>query len=368
MLVDHEWELPYLAYDRETQILGIAGDTMKLLVGIVNYRITELAIDCLKSVAAEIESVPGMRVAVCENGTGSDAERRLRQAIDENGWGSWVELTAVYPNLGYTGGSNVIIRKAMEAPDPPEYFLLLNADTLVQPGAFKTLVDFMDAHPAAGVAASRLEWPDGSPQGSPFRFQGIASELDRGLRLGVVSKLLSRWCGPIPAPDTPCRVDWAAGASMIIRRRVVEDIGPLDEGLYTYFDDMDYCLNALRAGWETWFVPQSRVFHLEGASTGIAEGASAGMVARTAKRRPEYWFQARRRYFLKNHGPFYAALVDAAFLFGFSLFRLRRRLQRKPDTDPAHMLADSFRNSVFRTGFELRAVENPALRSKSSPG
>jgi len=42
----------------------------------------------------------------------------------------------------------------------------------------------MDAYPKVGVAGSRLEWPDGSPQGSPFRFQGIATELDRGLQLG----------------------------------------------------------------------------------------------------------------------------------------------------------------------------------------
>ena len=140
---------------------------------------------------------------------------------------------------------------------------------------------------------------------------------------------------------------------MIIRREVVEAIGPLDEGLYTYFDDIDYCLNAKRAGWRTWFVPESGVVHLEGASTGIQ--------ARVAKRRPEYWFQARRRFFLKNHGALYTALVDAAFLVGFALWRVRRRIQRKPDTDPPHMLLDSWRNSVFLTGFKLRDVKNPAL-------
>jgi len=327
---------------------------MKLLVIILNYRVTNLAIDCLKSLAPEIPSVPGMRVAVCEHGTGGDAEQRLREAIAGNGWEAWAELTAIYPNLGFTGGNNVIIRKSMESSAPPEYVLLLNADTLVRPGAFKALVDFMDRHPRAGVAGSRLEWPDGSPQSSPFRFHGIATELDRGLRLGIVSRLLSRWSACPPTPVEACSVDWVSGASMIIRRRVVEAIGPLDEGLYTYFDDMDYCLNARRAGWQTWYVPDSKVVHLEGASTGI--------VANSPKRRPQYWFQARRRFFLKNHGALYTALADAAFLFGFALWRLRRRIQTKPDTDPPHMLADSLRNSVFVTGFRLRNVENPALR------
>jgi hypothetical protein len=328
--------------------------TMKLLVVILNYHVTDLTIECLRSVAPEISSVPGMKVAVCENGSGGDAEARLRDAIAAGGWDSWAELTAVHPNRGFTGGNNIVIRQWMASADPPEYVLLLNADTLVRPGAFRALVDFMDTHPDVGVAGSRLEWPDGSQQSSPFRFHGIVSELDRGLRLGVVSKLVSRWLPCLPAPNDASQVDWVSGASMLIRKTVIDRIGPLDEGLYTYFDDIDYCLNAKRAGWQTWYVPQSRIIHLEGASTGI--------VANSPKRRPAYWFQARRRFFLKNYGALYTLLADAAFLCGFALWRLRRRVQGKPDTDPPHMLADALRHSVFVTGFRLRNVENPALR------
>ncbi len=208
-----------------------APHTMKLLVVILNYRVTDLTIDCLRSLAPEIPSVPGMKVAVCENGTGGDAEARLREAIEANGWAAWTELTAIHPNRGFTGGNNVIIRKWMACTDPPEYFLLLNADTLVKPGAFKALVDFMDAHPRVGVAGSRLECPDGSHQSSPFHFHGIATELDRGLRLGVLSRLLSHGGVYDPPPPDACKVDWVSGASMIIRRQVIEAIGPLDEGL-----------------------------------------------------------------------------------------------------------------------------------------
>lgn len=327
---------------------------MKLLVIILNYRVTDLTLDCLKSIVPEIPSVPGMKVAICENGTGGDAEQRLREAIASNGWGDWAELTAISPNRGFTGGNNFIIRKALASADPPEYFLLLNADTLVHRSAFEALVRFMDTHPQVGIGGSRVEWPDGTPQGSPFRFQGIATEFDRGFKLGIVSRLLSRWGVCIPTPADACRVDWVTGASMIIRRAVVDDIGPLDEGLYTYFDDNDYCLNAQRAGWETWYVPESRVIHLEGASTGVTN--------RQPKRRPDYWYQARRRFFLKNYGALYTALADAAFLTGFALWRLRRWIQRKPDADPPHMLFDQLRHSVFMAGFKVREVENPALR------
>ena len=106
---------------------------------------------------------------------------------------------------------------------------------------------------------------------------------------------------------------------MILRRSMLDQIGLLDEGLYTYFDDIDICLRARRAGWETWYVPESKIIHLEGASTGVAN--------RLVNRRPAYWFEARRRYFLKNYGELYTAMVDAAFLLGHAIWRLRRRIQ-----------------------------------------
>ena len=147
---------------------------------------------------------------------------------------------------------------------------------------------------------------------------------------------------------------------MIIRRSVLEEIGLLDEGLYTYFDDVDICLRAKRAGWETWFVVGSEVIHLGGASTGVT--------AKTAKRRPDYWFEARRRFFLKSYGKAYTALADAAFIIGYALWRLRRRIQRKVDNDPPRQLFDAIRHSVFCTGFRLTNVQNPALKSSTASG
>jgi GT2 family glycosyltransferase len=331
---------------------------MKLLVVVLCYRVPDLTIDCLRSLDGEIDRVPGSRVGVCENGTGGDAADRLRRAIDENGWDSWADLTVVEVNRGFCGGNNLVIRAAFESADPPEYVLLLNADTVVQEHALDALVDFMDAHPRAGIAGSQLLSPDGVVQASPFRYMGIASELDRGLQLGLATKLLSR---PIEVdPSRPSRAEWVSGASQILRASMLRQIGLLDEGLYTYFDDIDICLRAERAGWEVWFVPESKVVHLEGASTGVQERAP-----QHAKRRPAYWFQARRRFFLKNYGKLYTALVDAAFLGGFAAWRLRCTLQRKPDWGPKSFLADSFRHSVFRTGFELREVENPAMAAPS---
>ncbi len=332
---------------------------MKLLVVILNYRVTELTIDCLRSLEGRIARVPGARVVVCENGSGGDAADRLQAEIDGKGWGGWCSLSAVYPNRGFTGGNNVVIRAALASADPPEYVLLLNSDTLVHDRALEALVEFMDAHPQVGIAGSQLINPDGSVQASPFRFHGIANQFDAAIRFVLVHRLLARWWVVAETPSRASACDWVSGASMILRRAMLEEIGLLDEGLYTYYDDVDLCWRARRAGWETWYVPESRITHLEGAATGI--------VRRVVKRRPAYWFQARRRFFLRNHGALYTALVDLAFLTGFALWRVRRRLQRKPDTDPPHFLADSLRHSVFLTGFRITEVENPALAEEAAP-
>ena len=327
---------------------------MKLLVVIVSYRVANLTIDCLHSVAAEIGSVPGTQVAVCENGTGDDSAQRIQKAIDDNGWGSWCGLTAISPNLGFTGGNNCILRPAMKWADPPQYALLLNADTVVRPNAFKTLVDFMDEHPNVGIAGSRLEDPDGTPQRSAFQFQSPWSEFEGSLKLGLVSRLFRRWIVAPPVMDQTFETDWVSGASMIIRREVFRDIGLLDEGYYTYFDDIDFCFNARRAGWPTWYVPASRVVHLVGQTTGIS--------SKRSNRQPSYLFEARRRYYLKNHGPLYAAMADAGLIFGTSLWRLRVLLG-KADSTPPCFLRDAIKHSVFLTGFRLRDVQNPALAS-----
>jgi N-acetylglucosaminyl-diphospho-decaprenol L-rhamnosyltransferase len=142
----------------------------------------------------------------------------------------------------------------------------------------------------------------------------------------------------------------------VLRRNMLGEVGLLDEGLFTYYEDVDLCLRARRAGWETWFVPESRVVHLEGGSSGIKSGSQY--------RRPAYWFEARRRFLLKNYGPVRAALADAAFLGGFAAWRLRRRIQRKPDLDPPGMLSDSFRHSVFHAGFAVREVRRPSAAPK----
>ena len=327
---------------------------MKLLVVISSYRVADLTIDCLRSMVGEIASVPGTHVAVCENGTGDDSAERIQKAITDNGWSSWCTLLAVGTNLGFTGGNNVILGPALRSQDPPQYALLLNADTRIQPNAFKALVDFMDEHPLVGIGGSRSERPDATPQRSAFRFPTPLGDFEASIKLGLVSWLLRRWVIAPPVSDRACETDWVAGASMIIRKEVFRDIGLLDEGYFTWFEDVDFCFNAKKAGWQVWYVPASRVIHLGGQTTGIT--------VKRPKRLPPYAFEARRRFFLKNYGPLRALLVDIGHIMGLVLWRVRV-MCGKPDVLAPYFLRDTIRHSVFLTGFKLKDVQNPALTS-----
>jgi GT2 family glycosyltransferase len=206
-------------------------------------------------------------------------------------------------------------------------------------------VAYLDAHPSVGIAGSRLEERDGTPQRSAFRFPTVASEFEGGLRLGLLTSVLSRFVVAPPVVNENVATDWVCGASMMVRRQVFDAVGFLDDGYFMYFEELDFCLRARHAGWSCAYVPASRVVHLVGQASGIGQKTPG-----IPKRLPTYWFDSRRRYFVKNHGVLYAALADLAFVTGFGAWRVRRVIQGKPDEDPQGLLGDFVRNSVVLKG------------------
>lgn len=317
----------------------------RVLIVVLNYRTPELCLDCLEALVPQLDELPGTRVVVTDNDSQDGSAERLAGALRERGWTSRVELMPLPRNGGYAYGNNAAIRAALAGPEPPDFVHLLNPDTVPRPGAVRELLDFFARHPEVGIAGSRLEYEDGTQHDSRFRFPSILTELDTGFRLGLLTRLVARHTLPPPLGTEEHPIDWVAGASMMVRREVFEAIGLLDEGYFLYFEETDFCLRAQRAGWPCWYAPRSRVAHLVGKSSGVTDLRSA------PKRRPRYWFESRRRYFVKNHGRAYTLLADLAWAIGFATYRLRARLQRKPDTSPPHLWTDFVRfNFLERPG------------------
>src|SRR4051812_9723721 len=153
--------------------------TVKIII--VNYRTPGLVIDSLRSLAPEVRGQDGCGVVVVDGGSGDGSVEHFREAVQREGWGSWVEILPLAENSGFAAGNNAALRQLLAGPDVPDYVWLLNPDTVVRPGALRALLNFLEAHPEVGIAGSRLEDPDGTAQRSAFRFPGVASEFERGM-------------------------------------------------------------------------------------------------------------------------------------------------------------------------------------------
>lgn len=320
---------------------------MKTVVIIVNYRTPNLVCDCLCSLSEEIKAIQGT-VIIVDNNSADRSVQYITDFIEKHAWQQWVVLLPCMQNLGFAGGNNFALQYAFFSKLPVDYFWLLNPDTVIREGAGLHLVQFLENNPAVGIVGSRLEDPDGTLQISAFRHHSIISEFLSGMRLGYLNKILHKWVvAPYPVAKIPHPTEWVSGASMIIRKEIFTQVGFLDDRYFLYFEEEDFCKHAADIGWPSWYVPASRVVHLVGAASGFSD------LRKKAPRRPKYWFESRRRFFLKNYGKIATCCADMAWMTGYSIWRVRRFLQRKPDTDPPFFLRDFLSHSVFCKGFRL---------------
>ena len=328
-----------------------AVDTPKLLVSIVAYKGADLTIDCLRSIEPELPSVPGVRVIVVDNASPDGAADKVQQAIDEHGWGPWAALIRAPGNHGFAAGNNIAIRERQDA----DHVLLLNPDTIVRPGALRTLLDFIEAHPQVGIAGGRSEDLDATPQMCCFRFPNAVNEVLGYLGIDLLDRLFAKRLTRVGIPQQPVPVDWVSGAFMLIRKAVIDQIGLMDETYFLYFEETDYTRRAKLAGWEVWHVPQARIVHLVGQSSGVT-------VRNAPKKRvPGYWFDSRRRYFVLHHGRLYTALADIGVVLAYPVGRLLDALRRKPNRHAPHFIGDFMRHSAVLRGepgpLQLRRAE-----------
>jgi len=346
-----------------TELLGSSSGSRTALAVIVSYRTAELVKNLLASLAREraAEAAFGLelRVVVVDNASG-DAEP-IQQAITSAGYDGWAKVLRAPENGGFSYGNNLGFRHGFELSHVPEFFFMLNPDTEVRPGSVRALVEFFDQHPDAGIAGSSLENEDGSPWPYAFRYPSLWSELDFGLRLGVVSKLLRKHIVARLMGSVAEQVDWLPGAAMMVRRQVIERLGGLDQTYFLYYEETDFCLKVKKAGYTVWYVPESRVMHIAGQSTGVTG------FQRVAKPLPDYWFESRRRYFAKNHGLAYAVATDAVLLVSHALGQAKERFLKGRESPGIPRFArDIFRHSAVHKAnrsvepsVEWRPATNP---------
>ncbi|HEV2146520.1 MAG TPA: glycosyltransferase family 2 protein [Longimicrobiaceae bacterium] len=161
-------------------------------------------------------------------------------------------------NLGYAGGNNVGLRYVLARGDAA-YVWLLNNDTVIHPRALSAMVRTAEDDPGVGMVGSRLLYYD-----DPERIQAIAggqvvpwSGFTR--HLGADQTDLDRWSDVLEP-------DYITGASMLVRSRLLEQVGMLDERYFLYSEEVDWCLRSRAGGWKLVYAPGSTVWHKGGQS------------------------------------------------------------------------------------------------------
>lgn len=277
-----------------------------------------MVVDCLGTLASQV--LDGERVIVVDNDSCDDSVSQIQSAINDEAWGSWVDLRESRGNRGFSAGINI----GIQAIDADVYFLL-NSDTLVRPGALVELRKAMVQNPDAALVAPRLEWPDAEPQDSVFRDPTPISEFDRAACTGPISRILRRWSTSPPLSDCPLPFAWASFAAILVRREVFESIGLLDEGYFLYFEDVDFCRRARLAGFQGLYWPKAHVVHLRGGSGPVKEQQSKLYSL------PAYYYASRSRFFAKSYGRLGLLATNLMWVLGRTVSFLRELFgQKKP--------------------------------------
>lgn len=304
-----------------------------VLCVILNWRTADMTRRATEAALAAMEGIEGA-ITVVDNDSGDGSFEALSEAFAGH---PRVRVLQSGRNGGYGAGNNHGIRAGLPDGSAPDYVYILNSDAFPAPDAIRILRDHLDSHPETGFAGSLIHGPDDEPHHSAFRFPSALGELEAAARTGPVTKLLKRWVVAPPLPEATHRVDWLAGASVMMRRTLLDRIGLFDETFFLYYEETDLCRQAARAGWPTVYVVESRVMHIGSVSTGMKDW----------QRVPDYWFRSRRHYFEKNHGRAYAWAATLAHLVGAGIYGLRMLAGRKRHWPP-YFLRDLLRHSLRR--------------------
>jgi GT2 family glycosyltransferase len=227
--------------------------TPRVSVVIVSFRSRAALEPCLASLEAEARAVP-LEIVVVDNASGDGTPAWIAARHPS------VRVIDNRENRGFTRGVNQGVA-ASRAPA----LLLLNPDCELEPGALPSWLEALEARPRAAAVAPLLLDASGGIARSCGRFPdlwtlacdhlGLASAFPRSRGFGGY-KYGGREVASLD------RVDWASGAALLVRRAAWDAVGPLDEGLFMYMEEVDWCRRAARQGWEVRLAPEVRVVHV----------------------------------------------------------------------------------------------------------
>jgi len=233
---------------------------MDLSIVIVSWNVRELLTGCLTSVHRSLDgSGVEYEVLVVDNASSDGSPETVSARFPQ------ARLIANNKNLGFAAANNQALPLTKG-----QFVVLLNPDTVVIGDALCVLLEFMVQTPAAGMCGPRLTYEDGTFQHSAFRFPSLAQTLFDLFPLHPrlqESRLNGRYPRSLYRAGQPFCIDHPLGACMVVPRKVVGQVGSLDEQFFMYCEEVDWAMCIKRAGWQIYCVPAAEVVHYGARST-----------------------------------------------------------------------------------------------------
>jgi GT2 family glycosyltransferase len=240
------------------QLVLAAPPVYEVSIVIVSFNTRETLRDCLHSVLAESKDLT-VEILVVDNNSSDGSPEMVEQSFPQ------VRLFRAGGNLGFGAANNVALLQARG-----RYFVLLNSDAFLQPGALQTSIRHMDEDPACGLAGGRLTGRDGRLQPSSRMFSTPLDELIvlSGLAARYPkSRFFGRFDRTWADDRQPAQVDWVPGAFCIIRPQALVRSGLFNPAFFLYWEEVDLCRRIQQSGYTVWYWPDVSIVHIGGESS-----------------------------------------------------------------------------------------------------
>ena len=231
---------------------------MDISIVIVGWNAKHYLELCLESLAAAPPR-RSMEVFVVDNASSDGSSEMIEARFP------WVKLIKSPENLGFSRGNNLAIRQCQG-----RYVALINPDVIVFSGCLDALADFLDQNPDVGNVGPRVFNPDMTQQSTCRRFPTIWNNFCAASGLATKFRNSRFFSGEHMfyfSHDQTRAVDVIVGCFSMIRRETLDAVGLLDEDLFMYGDDVDWCRRCWAAGWKVVFFPGARAIHDRGKTT-----------------------------------------------------------------------------------------------------
>lgn len=221
---------------------------------IVNWNTRDLLRCCLNSIYRSADRLTH-EIIVIDNGSLDGSAEMVA--------GEFPHVLLVHndDNLGFARGANQGLRISSG-----RYIFLLNSDVELMPSTLPALTQVMDKHPSAGIAGCAQQHIDGEQIIAFYDDPTLLRELGRNLFLIDYIGFRLRRRQRLARRIAPAPVDWVMGAALFVRRETLESVGLLDESVFMYGEEFDWCYRARQRGWQVFYVPEARVVHHENQS------------------------------------------------------------------------------------------------------